>query len=1233
MVAELLRQIIPFLGGAIGALIFLVLIRETVRSLKKRRWRKKREHCLSLIGRVNDLRVEELLPLALELKKSFSLPHVESVLDQFRSQELTAPVRQKLAGIYDHLGLVERHLKTLKEAKSWLERAGAAEKLGQIGHVRAVLPLITLLRDASEDREVKSVATQALGEIRDERAITPLIEVLGLPGSATGQPVADVLAQFGELVLQPLMKVLSTSKREAQRFWAARILGGLKTQRATLTLLNTLSDHSPKVRAEAALALGRLGTHEGVSPLSRMLLEDPVPLVRDAAAQALGNIADDRALTALREGLADLDYDARRSATLALERMGERATPFFIEALRGESKAAAVEAASALERMGMVAVWIEDLAGEKSQPAFELLTCIAKTGVVETLARSLTHPKLSVRTRLCRILSEGASPRSFDTLTELAQKDSEWAARLEALVALIKLADARSVPLLSHALSEEEETVRERLLMALQDSPRSLLDPLADTVSALLQDANLKIRVQAIRVLAKMHTESLFSVLLSSFSDAAPEVRKEAALVLQHYSNKEGVQALIVALQDPDREVRAAAVKSLGQLKDPQAIGPLAHAFERADEGYRDDIVSALAAMPTQEFHQLTDLVMGLSHPKARAGIAFTLGLIGDQKAIGLLTIFLKDPEPMVRASAAGALGRFRRKEVAPVLVDWLSDPNQSVRAAVVDALGKSGNAAIMEYLLPMLETEPDTLVCQRVALAVGSLMADQGLETREQDLENRNLKLKATAAVKEWFNKRTGVKNQAAGLVALALLEDESYFPKILKASQDAPLRAAMQGFLKRLSNAVQDHFFAFLSLDPQLFWRDEVEKSVEHYTRLLQSSRETRDRVHAIEALSALTEKAALPALDSAFATDPSPQVRAAALAALDGLLEGEPLVARITQAAQDPSDIVRSQVIPTLNRLSPKELEGAREQLIPLLDSSQGEIRRPVEDLLARLYYHDWHVLADQLLGAEKRSRILGLIETLGKISHSQISPLLVQFMKHSDPEVRGASAQAAAQSGTLAKQEWIPCLGDSQETVRLAAIQGLGKQLDGEVLEIFAQHLQDPSSQIRGEMATLLGKKRLAGNERPTEILERLSQDVNLGVRIISLVSLLRLGVTGLAQEVAAAMPNLEAKERSTLLEHLRKEGLFVELLGTVQRGRHPEARKEALQFLSVLDLTKFTGEIANALSDPSSQVRVAAIEALGQLRDPLLEKQIEALSQDPVEEVRSAVKRRRLRAVQ
>ncbi len=426
--AEILWKIIPFLSAAIGALILLVLIREGIRSVKRRRLNKRRDYCLSLLER---LEVEEFLPIATELKKSIPSFLIESVLNEFGSLELSSPIRQKLTKIYDHLGFIEQHIKTLQEAKSWSERANAAEKLGQIGHAGAVRPLISVLEDADEDSEVKSIAMRALEKIHDERAIEPLVEALGLPDPSTGQPLADTISKFGEAVLQPLVKVLSYSKRKEQRFWAAKILGGLKTNLASSSLLNALSDHSPKVRSEAASALGHLGAHHAVHQLSKMLLEDPVPLVRDSAAEALGIIADDRAITSLKEGLADSDYATRRRVMEALEKMGEKVTPFFLEALQDESEEGAAQAAAALERMGALATWIEDLDGEKWESAFEVLTRVAKVGVVDTLARSLTHPKLPVQILLCRILSEGKNPRTFEALAEIAKNDSNWAVRLK----------------------------------------------------------------------------------------------------------------------------------------------------------------------------------------------------------------------------------------------------------------------------------------------------------------------------------------------------------------------------------------------------------------------------------------------------------------------------------------------------------------------------------------------------------------------------------------------------------------------------------------------------------------------------------------------------------------------------------------------------------------------------------------------------------------------------------
>ena len=579
----------------------------------------------------------------------------------------------------------------------------------------------------------------------------------------------------------------------------------------------------------------------------------------------------------------------------------------------------------------------------------------------------------------------------------------------------------------------------------------------------------------------------------------------------------------------------------------------------------------------------------------------------------------------MVRASAAGALGRFRNREVAPDLVICLSDPNEEVRAAAVKALGESGDPSVIKALLSLLENEPDEFVCQHVVIAVGCLVTGQKLEAGNQRSE-------IIRRVREWLKSSTEINSQAVGLISLTLLQDDPNFQKIFSAIQESPLRAAMQRALRELSAEVQNRFFAFLSLDPQLFWHDRSEESYEHYIRLLQSSHEVHNRLHAIEALTTLREKAALPVIESAFAKDPSPQVRAAALGALGAMLERGALVTKIAQAVHDPSDTVRSQVLTMLNRLSPKELEGAREQLIPLLDTPQEMIRKPAAELLARLYYHDWHILADQLLGAEKQSSIIGLIEILGKINDPKIPSLFVQFMKHDDPEVRSVAAHAAAISGVLAKQELIPYLDDPQEDIRLAAIQGLGKQLDGEVLDILAQHLEDPSQKIRREIANLLGKKRFARQERPIQILQHLSRDENLAVRLISLVSRFRLGMTGLAKEVAAIAPNLEKEDRDTISEYLTKQGVFAELVGTLQHTHQTNARKEAIEFLAALDLSHYAGKIAHSLRDPASDVRLAAIKVLGQIEDPAIQQAIESLAQDPVEEVRLAVKRRKMRMV-
>jgi hypothetical protein len=81
-----------------------------------------------------------------------------------------------------------------------------------------------------------------------------------------------------------------------------------------------LRDPAEQVRAEAVLQLGRLKAERAVDPLAATLAGDRSPVVREAAARALGLIGSAKALTALQYAAqADSDRDVRHSAKFAIE--------------------------------------------------------------------------------------------------------------------------------------------------------------------------------------------------------------------------------------------------------------------------------------------------------------------------------------------------------------------------------------------------------------------------------------------------------------------------------------------------------------------------------------------------------------------------------------------------------------------------------------------------------------------------------------------------------------------------------------------------------------------------------------------------------------------------------------------------------------------------------------------------------------------------------------------------
>ena len=96
---------------------------------------------------------------------------------------------------------------------------------------------------------------------------------------------------------------------EDERFWvrqaAAQALGELEDGRAVEPLCTTLHDPNSSVRRAAAASLGRIGDGRAVGPLSEML-HDPLYWVRGTAAEALGLLGRREALPALNARLRPL---------------------------------------------------------------------------------------------------------------------------------------------------------------------------------------------------------------------------------------------------------------------------------------------------------------------------------------------------------------------------------------------------------------------------------------------------------------------------------------------------------------------------------------------------------------------------------------------------------------------------------------------------------------------------------------------------------------------------------------------------------------------------------------------------------------------------------------------------------------------------------------------------------------------------------------------------------------
>jgi HEAT repeat protein len=302
------------------------------------------------------------------------------------------------------------------------------------------------------------------------------------------------------------------------------------------------------IREAAASALGEIGEPRAVEPLIVVLndrdwekREENRP-VRCAAALALGRIGDPRAVGPLAEALSDYESAVRGPARDALIEIGDP---------------------SAVEPVIAVMHTLVNL-----DNAITVLCALGKPAV-EPLTTFLDDEETNVRHAVAYVLGEIGDPHAVGSLIQTL-KDEKEHVRTRAAKSLGKIGDARAVDPLILALQDEWRDLRHAAAEALGiiGDPRAV-DSLIRTLQ---QNKDAKVCAGAARSLGKLGDARAAKPLIAALPTHTwhKDFRKAVIEALVLIGNP-AVEPLSIALQDEKADIRQGAAEVLGKIGTPEA--------------------------------------------------------------------------------------------------------------------------------------------------------------------------------------------------------------------------------------------------------------------------------------------------------------------------------------------------------------------------------------------------------------------------------------------------------------------------------------------------------------------------------------------------------------------------------------------------------------------------------------------------------------------------------------
>jgi HEAT repeat protein/beta-lactamase regulating signal transducer with metallopeptidase domain len=410
-----------------------------------------------------------------------------------------------------------------------------------------LLDIVTCVRDHNTPSVALAMAHRKEFEGRMLAILNPDLRRRG-PTRAQGASYAFALAGVA-LLIGATVPVQRASTVDGQR---STVGAGLETRGAERLALSAqdstrharqeAQDTEPAPRPEPSVRPStrdtRLSTNISTHISTRINLSE---IVNRALGGKASQLAGDTAVVrALIERLKDEDADVRQAAANALGQIGDpMAIPGLVNALDDPQlrvQEAALDALSQFER-----------------------------GVPEApVQRMLASTDADMRERAVQFLMSMRAKAALPAITALVT-DADADVRQSAIQAIQEMGDPSAAGTIMPALGDRDADVRQAAVQALAQLGGAIPDA---TLDKLLQDSDEDVRQASVEYISERRITTKTTQLIRLLDDPSGDVRQAAAEALAQVRTPESHAALRRALTNADADVRRIAVEYFGESGD-----------------------------------------------------------------------------------------------------------------------------------------------------------------------------------------------------------------------------------------------------------------------------------------------------------------------------------------------------------------------------------------------------------------------------------------------------------------------------------------------------------------------------------------------------------------------------------------------------------------------------------------------------------------------------------------